>query len=488
MNLQPVHYDKDVSKLQRNDDGVSKTILTGHWIDVREYGAVCDGVTDDTAAVQAAINACLAGLRPKAMVVPGYCRITSSLIYNVAIGSQDGVFQIIGMNGGFVMNSAMTLFDSTLPYISGVHPPTCSIQFTGIVFECLNPSLAAYTISGKFLLVYFDNCQWRWLKLVNSASYLQSWRLTNCSSGGHQGIWANCVGSYDVHFGVRMEAGSGAFFKSASGDNAGLSFNKCLYQGASGPFIEAANIKGMEISGCYFENNTGQNFKFLSGSGVHMSGNFIRLSNTNQANTAFYDVQWNGTSGISTGNHCIGRLHDNTGSNMVSLRDSATVAQKVPTSLSGGGSTPADITATLPSTTPVTLGASGSTSNITSVTLVNNESVARDYEVNGCVQQLFATDVNPDPTVWNTCVAATNTVSATLPPAPDISRTGITLSPQTLTHPTSTLLGYALSSAPKRYTVPANSSLTVYLVWLVNYTGTAPQAYGTMRAKPLWVN
>lgn len=299
----PVNYETTTSQLSYlNTDGTLQPIATSkHWVDVRDYGAVCDGVTDDTVAVQAAITACLPTL--KKLVGAGTCKITSSLIVDIPIGTQQGLFRIEGV--GFKTTGNFPLFDSSLSYISGVHPPSCAISLSNVSVDG-NPSVQGSIFSGKFLIVYTDElCTFRWIRLVNSSSYLQSWRIKG-SSGGHTGKWIDVVGSYDCHFDVRMEAGSGAFFRSPSGDNAGLSFN-CMYQGCTGPFIEVANIKGMTVF-AYLENNAAPNFKLLSGSGVQISG-FSRLTSANDTDPNFYDIEWNSTQGQAN-MWCSGKLEN----------------------------------------------------------------------------------------------------------------------------------------------------------------------------------
>ena len=46
------------------------------WISIKDFGAQCDGVTDDTAAVQAAINYCATFDQWPALLIPGQTLLT----------------------------------------------------------------------------------------------------------------------------------------------------------------------------------------------------------------------------------------------------------------------------------------------------------------------------------------------------------------------------------------------------------------------------
>jgi polygalacturonase len=55
---------------------VSYSMIDGAPVNPLDFGAVCDGVTDDTVAIQAAIDFCIANNRD--MIVPGLAKITAS--------------------------------------------------------------------------------------------------------------------------------------------------------------------------------------------------------------------------------------------------------------------------------------------------------------------------------------------------------------------------------------------------------------------------
>ena len=64
----------------------SYSMISGAPVNVVDFGAVCDGVTDDTVAVQAAVTHCLVDpLRPRALIIPGQCKLTASINSSGAI-------------------------------------------------------------------------------------------------------------------------------------------------------------------------------------------------------------------------------------------------------------------------------------------------------------------------------------------------------------------------------------------------------------------
>lgn len=79
------------------------------WHDVRDYGAVGDGVTDDTAAIQAAINAAAAGKR-RLLIPPGSYRISSTLTIGTDAAELNG-FELMG--GGYT-NTVLKWYGSTV--------------------------------------------------------------------------------------------------------------------------------------------------------------------------------------------------------------------------------------------------------------------------------------------------------------------------------------------------------------------------------------
>jgi hypothetical protein len=299
-------------------------------INVKDFGAIGDGVTDDTAACQAAINFALAN--NLGLQVSGLCYITASLIINRRMHTTTNVFCISasGTGQGFLVKAGVTLFNSTLPQIIGQEPTVSEfIRFFGVHFQAKTPSDAnTFVITGIFVDVNFESCHFQAIKCMNtSANYAQSWYFLNNTIR----YWENGTfffagqGTYDISFINNVVEFGDSFFNSSGNAYArGIRFIGNLIEELYDYAIKINGCEGVTISSNYFENNgrtTGQNINLLPSAfalphqGLEISGNWFYQP------PGLYAITWGITySATSCNNFSFGNLHDNSaasGSNLV---------------------------------------------------------------------------------------------------------------------------------------------------------------------------
>jgi len=303
-------------------------------VSVVDFGAKCDRVTDDTAAVQAAITYCAQSGRWRDLRVPGGCRITAPLIVDRLVDTMVGEFRIIGDGdeGGFYVDTAVTIFDSTFTVTTD--PKSEHIGFYNIQFEASDPSMLSFVVSRKFLRVAFNNCYFQRIKAYASPIYVQSVRFRNCRARGWSGTFASSVRGFDVVFDNNaFEAGGALCDLSAV---SGLRLINNLFEGSLGPFFRVDHANGVFVAGNYTEGNANPDYVFTNvqtggvSRGVVLAGNFMALTASNAANPAFWNVVVGDCRGLaSAGNYCNGQMFDDSATargNLTSAGDWADVA------------------------------------------------------------------------------------------------------------------------------------------------------------------
>jgi hypothetical protein len=96
----PLGAGKDAKKHLTGADYNALLDHTAGWVSVKSHGAKGDGTTDDTAAIQAAINAANTGSIPKAVVLPAGTYVITSL--SVAYNK----FRIMGVGGFAILQTS----------------------------------------------------------------------------------------------------------------------------------------------------------------------------------------------------------------------------------------------------------------------------------------------------------------------------------------------------------------------------------------------
>lgn len=309
----------------------------GEFISVRDFGAGCDGDVDDTEAVQTAIDFCAANKWPT-LILDGMCRLTSPVNINrpaVSFAEATAPFTIrgIGPNAGFKSNTAICLFDSTLP--GTTEPVSQYIDFECIAFEVPDGSVNAYVLSEKFLRINFRSCLFNRIKLLDASIYAQQISILGGVAQFWTGTFFKTVTSgYDiVARDFDMEQGGSGFDISSAQS---VLLTGVCFEGCVGQFWRSDSTRGLAIEGCYFEKNAGRNFTFaepvngLVAKGVALVGNHIDLTDANRTDPDFYDVVWGQTDGcVSLGNVCDGGMHDDNQSATGTLRVADSVAGRL---------------------------------------------------------------------------------------------------------------------------------------------------------------
>jgi hypothetical protein len=261
-------------------------------VNVKDFGAVGDGSTDDTAAIQAAITYC-ASFAPRwpKLQLCGRHKITAPLVVNRAIYSTVSEFVITasGPGNGLYSTSALAMFDTTAPLVLGVQPSSESISFEGVHFESSDRTLACYVLSERMFRVRFTDCTFYKARCIKSTTFVQSIHFDGCnirSSGdvGATEIFMECVGLYDVSFDHCTMEYANTIVKSIGGG--GVASFRCISSIIeniySTPFILDGPF-GVVFLGNYWEANIGHDIDLgeggITGGSAVFIGNFFVNTN-----------------------------------------------------------------------------------------------------------------------------------------------------------------------------------------------------------------
>lgn len=263
--------------------GVTKKVPASsitQGINVKSFGTVCDGVTDDTLAVQAAINYCAANNWPT-LLVTGKCKITSSLIINRLVDQNSDEFIIMGIgpDAGFYTAGNVVIFNSTLPYTTA--PQSEFVTFENIRFESSSFFNGSYVLSPNFLRIKFQNCVFFLIRCILSPIYAQTIYFLNCNIRNNPPNFINVTGSYDIKFTQCIIENGFTIVRCvdpARGTN-GLSFTSCVIEGIQGSICDITGASGFALTNCHLESNFSPEFNFFAGGvsnkSIAITGNYI---------------------------------------------------------------------------------------------------------------------------------------------------------------------------------------------------------------------
>jgi hypothetical protein len=229
-------------------------------VSTTDFGAVGNGTTDDTAAVQLAVNYCVANNFD--LLVNGLCLLTAPININREVDNTayDTYFTISSISGGgFKVSTSINMFSSSLPYTNS--PITQLIKFQNLRFESQTSSLTAYVLdSNKFLRTQFSGCSFRKIRCLTSNYFVQSIYFFECQMRRWEGVWFLCrEACYDIRFEGNL-AEAGTQFALLGTDTQYKGPNGCTFinntiEGMLNFAIQYGAAAGLSITGNYFEAN-----------------------------------------------------------------------------------------------------------------------------------------------------------------------------------------------------------------------------------------
>lgn len=299
------------------------------FVTPQDFGAVGDGVADDTVAVQRAVNYCMTdSTRPKTLLLTGRYLITSTINVPVSISviaARDNYFKIIGVGSesGFYVTSGITMFSNS--DFTGAQSTVALIQFENVSFVAASNTLyAAKVMNGAFIQVLFKSCVF--FKVVgmqsNNTNTFSYWFI-NC----YMKAWPSTffellyVSANDIIF-------DGCYFNGTNGTAfpairlsivQGFKCTNNTFESMDGTPIVLRGSRACEISANYFEgcSNIGSTYYVdlneagtAEVAGISITGNLFFMFSAQDADPAFFAINWDGIlAGSSNGNWCTGRLH-----------------------------------------------------------------------------------------------------------------------------------------------------------------------------------
>lgn len=331
----------EVSFLQAGSGAVTRTVQSRlrDVVSVKDFGATGDGSTDDTAAIQAAINYCTSlSNRKQTLYFPAnnagaYYKITSTLTINGRLNIVgDGEFSTIIYADGFSAGQYILDFDN----LAG-----SGIEFGGVQQITIRGSNT--NANG----VRLKNASYWTLKNVQLRTLTVGIYITGtrCFSNFFEQVSGYAISSYTVQFdsftgggqyeflGCTFNGSDGVYVASTAATDAlafyecnfeqctvtdayiagtvnGLTFSACRSEGLDGAAsfkIEPAAgnyVRGLTVTGCHWQSDFGNAYAVEIGgnsvSGFSITGNHAGYIGF----LAFVRLDGAGAAGVISGNQC----------------------------------------------------------------------------------------------------------------------------------------------------------------------------------------
>jgi hypothetical protein len=310
-----------------NEAKVSPKNLAFPEGDARRYGAIGDGIADDSAAIQDAVNFCVKSGR--GLLLDGRFLLTTPInVDRLENAPKSGNYFVISSSagGGFLIKRNMPMFSCSMPFHDA--PLSVLTYFRGVYFESSAPGLGYVLDDGRFLRTRFDGCSFNKILACNcTIRYSQSVQFTNCNMRFGKGtFWTSGAGrgfsTDDFKFSDNIvEAWEGDVLN--LGIPIGCAITNNLMEGISGTAIITSGAQGLLVSGNYFEAN-GLDLDTTSG-GWPCHGLAFIGNRTHPRNLKSPSVLWSavGAGCVSMGNYSGGNLHHLPPGSFIQINDFA---------------------------------------------------------------------------------------------------------------------------------------------------------------------
>lgn len=319
------------------------SMIDGAPVNVLDFGAVGDGVADDTAAIQAAIDFCtnLSNRRQTlyfpANVAGQYYKITAPLVANGRLNIVgDGEFTTVIYGVGFSAGQFMLEFDNEVAdnvYFGGVSQIT--IRSADGAPKGIKLRNTSYWTLKNVQLFNFDTGIY-----ITGAQCFSNFfeQVTNYQIAAYSVHWENFTGGGQFEFlGCTFTGRDGVFFDDTAisdtigfyncnfeqctvtdlyvtGTIRGLTVSCCRSEGLDGPvsfLIDPApgnHVRGLSVTSCFWASDSGNSYPVqIGGSGGEIEG--FNISNNTTAWIAligFVNLNGAGEAGVISGNYCDG--------------------------------------------------------------------------------------------------------------------------------------------------------------------------------------
>ena len=285
----------------------AEAAAAGWGVDPARFGARYDGVSDDTNALQKAIDACAANGRWTDLIVSGPLAISKPIMIDRPVDRSSGIFRILGNGAGrLIQKGDHPIFDSRLPMQD--HPVSEYVSLINLAVAGNKP-----LFSPKFLRIQIDGCFFDKCNLIETNRYVQSLEITRSRfvGGAQGGAIISARQAYDVRITNCNFERTGRIIRFDSANS--VCICGCVMETCHTPIIDIDGVNGMVFNGNYTEGNGGSTIVLGSrmgkSLGISIFGNNLKGVQPSKKGEA--EIVLGRSSGVASGgNFCAGNLYD----------------------------------------------------------------------------------------------------------------------------------------------------------------------------------